>query len=82
MAVVQSEGLSQRKIPVNLSGTEPAAFRLVAKCFNYLSHRVQHFKLYGVNVWIDFICFGREINRFKLGISLMNILVPQNVENV
>jgi len=64
------------------SGTEPATFWLVAKCFNYLPHRVPHLRLYGVNVWIGFICFGREINGLKLGISLMNILIPQNVENV
>jgi len=64
------------------SGTEPATFRLVAKCFNYLLHRVPLLKLYGVNVWIGLICFWREINGLKLGISLMNFLVKQNVENL
>ena len=64
------------------SGTEPTTFRLVVKCLNYLRHPVPHVELYVVNVWIGLICFGREKNGLKLGISLMNIRVPRNVENI
>ena len=35
------EGLCERKIPMSPLGIEPATFRLVAKCLNYLRHQHQ-----------------------------------------
>jgi len=41
-ATVRTEGLSQFKRRVTLSGINPATFRLVAQCLNEMSHRVPY----------------------------------------
>jgi hypothetical protein len=40
VAIVQPEGLSQRKIPTSWMGIEPVTFWLVAQCLNHLHHCV------------------------------------------
>jgi hypothetical protein len=44
-AIVLSEVLSRRKIPMTPSGIKPATFRLVPQCLNQVHHRV-HLKKY------------------------------------
>ena len=50
-AIVGPEGLYQRKIPMTLSGIEPANFRLEALSLNQLRHRVPQLI---VDTWMNY----------------------------
>jgi hypothetical protein len=63
-AIVRPEGLYQLKIPMILSGTEPASFLLLAQCLNQLRHRVPPLNIYWLRIFA-FDCKGWWINTKK-----------------
>jgi hypothetical protein len=63
-ATVRPEGLYQWRITVIPSGIEPASFRLVARCFNQLRHRVPHISIYTLCCSYTCFCYSQCIIQY------------------
>jgi hypothetical protein len=72
-ATMRPEGLSHRKIPVTVSGTEPATFRLVAQCLKHLRHRLHPRQILGGGEMLNGYegLYGRYKSRLEDNIKII-----------